>query len=599
MPRRSIRFLVCTGVVACVLAVGADRPAAADEPAPRRDIDALVTAFSEDAQSLERAYGVPFSDAWGGREDAFLAAAAEELQSREWAGGVAGAGGRADAQPRPGQIDRTLLAEHIRHRRVTSAFDRRRLAELLVIAPFGTDLAALESSRRRLEPVAPRAAAERLEAAKKSVEDVRARVERGIGKKPDEIDKDALLASSAVANRTAARIDALRGVLRTWFDDRNGFEPEFAWWVRKPFEALDAALDGYAKFLREKVVLAKDDGGGPIVGDPIGEEALGEELAHEFIPYTPSEVLEIAEKQFRWCEDEAKRAAQEMGCGDDWKKALAKVKTETSDPGRQDELVAAQAKEAIEFVTSRDLVTVPQLCRDTWTLHMIPEAQQRTMPYAYYSGDGMGVAFPSSDMDHSRKLQSMRGNNVHFSRIVTPHELIPGHHLQLFQAARNRPYRELFRTPFLVEGWALYWEMRLWDLGWAKSPEDRIGMLFWRMHRCARIVVTMKFHLGKMTPDQMIEFLVDRVGHEKDGATAEVRRYVSGGYGPLYQAAYMLGGLQLRALQKELVGGGKMTERDFHDAVLRENSIPVRMIAASLRGEELTRAGPTPWRFAD
>src|SRR6185436_1866406 len=110
-------------------------------------------------------------------------------------------------------------------------------------------------------------------------------------------------------------------------------------------------------------------------------------------------------------------------------------------------------------------------------------------------------------------LMSMRQNNVHFSRNVTPHELIPGHHLQLFMADRNRPYRELFRTPFLVEGWALYWEMRFWDLGWPKSPEDRFGMLFWRMHRCARITVTTKFHLGEMTPQQMIDYLVDRVGH--------------------------------------------------------------------------------------
>jgi uncharacterized protein (DUF885 family) len=351
--------------------------------------------------------------------------------------------------------------------------------------------------------------------------------------------------------------------------------------------------------LREKVAGVKDGADGPPVGDPIGEEALKAELAHEMVPYAPEEILAIAEREFAWCRAEAKKAAQEMGLGEDWKKALEKVKAEGVEPGKQDELVAAQAKEAIEFVRSRDLVTIPELCRDTWTLHMIPEGAQRFTPYAYYSGDGMGVAYPSSDMDHGRKLESMRGNNEHFSRIVTPHELIPGHHLERFQASRNRPYRSMFRTPFLVEGWALYWEMRLWDLGWAKSPEDRIGMLFWRMHRCARIVVSVKFHLGHMTPEQMIDFLVQEVGHEKDGATSEVRRYVSGGYGPLYQAAYMLGGLQLRALHRELVGGKKMTEREFHDGVLRQNAIPVRMIAAALRGESVPRNGASPWKFAE
>lgn len=42
-----------------------------------------------------------------------------------------------------------------------------------------------------------------------------------------------------------------------------------------------------------------------------------------------------------------------------------------------------------------------------------------------------------------------------------------------------------------------------------------------------------------------------------------------------------------------------MTERAFHDAVLAQNSIPVRFVAAALRGEALTREGPAPWRFAD
>ena len=90
-------------------------------------------------------------------------------------------------------------------------------------------------------------------------------------------------------------------------------------------------------------------------------------------------------------------------------------------------------------------------------------------------------------MAHEDKLASMRGNNVHFARATVHHELIPGHHLQLFMADRYT-HRQLFRTPFLVEGWALYWEMLLWDLDFQRSAEDRLGMLFWKSHRCARIL---------------------------------------------------------------------------------------------------------------
>ena len=122
-------------------------------------------------------------------------------------------------------------------------------------------------------------------------------------------------------------------------------------------------------------------------------------------------------------------------------------------------------------------------------------------------------------------------------------------------------------------------------------------MLFWRMHRCARIIFSLSFHLEKMTPKECIDFLVDRVGHERDNATAEVRRSFTGSYGPLYQAAYLLGGFQLRALHRELVESGKMTERAFHDAVLRENAIPVNMIRASLTDQALSADYAPSWRF--
>ena len=99
-----------------------------------------------------------------------------------------------------------------------------------------------------------------------------------------------------------------------------------------------------------------------------------------------------------------------------------------------------------------------------------------------------------------------------------------------------------------------------------------------------------------MSPQECIDFLVERVGHERDNATAEVRRSFAGGYGALYQAAYMLGGLQIRALHKELVDSGKMTVRAFHDAILQENRIPIEMVRASLSKQELTRDYAPGWK---
>jgi dipeptidyl aminopeptidase/acylaminoacyl peptidase len=331
-------------------------------------------------------------------------------------------------------------------------------------------------------------------------------------------------------------------------------------------------------------------------GRPAGREALLADLAAEMVPYTPEELIAIAEREFAWCEAEMKWAARDMGLGDDWRKAVEKVKTLHVEPGRQPELIRDLAREAVDYVRRHDLVTVPPLAAETWRMEMMSPQRQLVNPF-FTGGEVISVSYPTSTMAHEAKLQSMRGNNVHFSRATVHHELIPGHHLQMFMNARYRSHRGPFATPFWLEGWALYWEMRLYGQTFARSPEDRVGLLFWRMHRCARIVFSLRFHLGQWSQEECVDYLVKRVGHERDNAAAEARRSFAGGYAPLYQAAYMLGGLQFRALHRELVGAGKMSERAFHDAVLTENRIPVALVRASLTKQKLTRDWRPDWRW--
>src|SRR5208337_2970777 len=118
-----------------------------------------------------------------------------------------------------------------------------------------------------------------------------------------------------------------------------------------------------------------------------------------------------------------------------------------------------------------------------------------------------------------------------------------------------------------------------------------------RMHRCARIIFSLSFHLGEMSPQQSIDFLVERVGFERANATAEVRRSLNHSYEPIYQCAYMLGALQFYALHKELVDSGKMTNRAFHDALYREGNIPIEMIRLALNGQKVARDYQASWQF--
>ena len=74
----------------------------------------------------------------------------------------------------------------------------------------------------------------------------------------------------------------------------------------------------------------------------------------------------------------------------------------------------------------------------------------------------------------------MRGNNYGFAHATAFHEMIPGHNLQGYNNARYSGYRANLRadTPFLVEGWALYWELILYDKGFDKTPEEKVGAMF-------------------------------------------------------------------------------------------------------------------------
>jgi hypothetical protein len=286
-----------------------------------------------------------------------------------------------------------------------------------------------------------------------------------------------------------------------------------------------------------------------------------------------------------------------MGHGDDWRAAQEAVKNLAVPPGGKPAVVRDLAYQSEAFIDERGSITIPPLAREIWRMEMMSPQRQLVNPF-FTGGEVISVSYPTDGMAHDDKLMSMRGNNPHFNRATVHHELIPGHHLQGFMTNRFNDHRSEFSTPFWGEGWALYWELMLWDQDFPRSPEDRIGMLFWRMHRAARIIFSLSFHLEQMTPQEAVDFLVDRVGHERANAEAEVRRSFVGSYAPLYQVAYMIGGMQFRALRRELVDSGRMSEREYHDAVLQGGRMPVEMVRARLLGTPLTRDYTTRWRFA-
>lgn len=490
-----------------------------------------------------------------------------------------------DKLPVGSRVDYILFKRNLQQELRTLEIEEKEYNEISKWIPFADSIYAIERPRRRGAAVNSIQLAQQVTSLQKQV----AAMSKKIAAEPS--------MDMALSNRAFATVKGLQAALKSVFDFYNGYDPQFSWWMPQPYKSMDSALNTYATTLRNKGKASgsqKEDGSG-IVGNPIGREEILRQLKYEMIPYTPEELIDIANKEFAWCDKELLKASNEMGFGNDWKAAQEKVKNTFVPAGEQPQAIMKLYNESVDFLKKHDLVTIPPLAEEDWTMNMMTPERQLFAPF-FLGGEGLLISYPTNTMKEEDKLMSMRGNNPHFSRATVHHELVAGHHLQGYMNNRYKAYRN-FDTPFWIEGNSVYWEFVLWDLKFPESPEDRIGMLFWRMHRCARIIFSLKYHLGEWTPQQCIDFLVDRVGHERANAEGEVRRSFTGGYPPLYQIGYMIGAFQFWALKKELVDTGKMTYKQYHDAILHENAMPIEMLRAILTNQTLSKDFESSWKF--
>ena len=548
----------------------------------------LVQKFSADRMSLLRSYDLPLSPIRMARLDRFYTDQLESLQHVNF-----------DAMSEEDQVDYLLLKNRITADQHQLSIQKKQVEEMAPLLPFAKTIIDLDDSRRRMEVPNSEKAAGELSALVKAIAATQKQLQTQLNAaKGPEKDKGTQIlgVSKVVANRAVANIASLNQALKEWFDFYNGYDPVFTWWLDEPYKNATKALNDYSAFLKEKLIGISADDKTTIIGDPVGRDALVAELSDNMIPYTPEELISIAQTEMDWCMKEMLKASNEMGYGNDWHKALEHVKGMHVEPGQQPELIRKLVMQGIDFSEKNDLVTVPELAKETWRMEMMTPQRQLVNPF-FTGGPIISISFPTNTMTYDQREMSMRGNNIPFAHATAFHEMIPGHFLQSYMGQRYHPYRRAFGTPFWSEGNAFYWEMIFWDKGFDATPEERVGALFWRMHRSARVMFTMRFHLGMWTPQQCVDFLIKAVGHEPDNATAEVRRSFDGSVGPLYQSAYLMGALQFRALHKELVDSGKMTNRQFNDAVLHENEMPVEMLRAILTHQKLTRDFKTSWKF--
>lgn len=536
----------------------------------------MIQTYQADRGALSRLYTNILSEEYFDRMEAFNKEYLQTLESFNY-----------DSFSEDGKIDYVLFRNYLEKELAELNLDRRAFEEIKSVVAFGGPLQEFVVARRR--------------AKQPQSQDLAAtwnQVTEAVDAQLASLSASPKYNSWQKADLAASAVESLQRTVKEAYEFYFDYDPEFTWWMPEPWKKLNASLSAYAKALREHYTNSVKDDGSGIIGKPIGREALLNQLAFEMIAYSPEELIAEAERQFEWCEKEMLKASNELGFGNDWKAALEMVKETYLPAGAWPEEVVRLGEEAIGIMEQNDWITVPELAKETWRTSMISAERQRVSPF-FLGGEVIQISYPTSEMSHEEKMMSMRGNNPHFSRATVQHELIPGHHLQQFMNQRYMTHRRLFRTPFWTEGWALYWEFVLWDRDFPRDAKDKVGMLFWRMHRCARIIFSLNYHLGKMTPQECIDLLVERVGHEYANAEAEVRRSFEGRYGPLYQIAYMIGALEFYSLRQEMVDSGKMDEKVFHDLIMQQNTMPVEVLRAKVTGQPLDKNHRASWRFLD
>jgi uncharacterized protein (DUF885 family) len=289
-------------------------------------------------------------------------------------------------------------------------------------------------------------------------------------------------------------------------------------------------------------------------------------------------ILELGRQKL--AEEHAARtaAAREIDGTASEEDVIARVKADhaaTFESALDDYRVAMRRARA--HLIERGLVTVPE--DERIDVIETPEYLRNVLPFAAYFAPavfdpdpkGLYVVTPSVHGDPS----AMREHNRASISNTSIHEAYPGHHLQL-DIARRHPSltRLLTDAPEFVEGWGMYSELMMREQGFDDGPEYRLMLHTDAIWRACRIILDVRLHRGELTVAEAIDFLVENTRFERDNAEAEVKWYT---YRPTYPLSYLLGRtllLELRAAEEHRLGGA-FSLRGFHDALLRNGSLPI------------------------
>ncbi len=310
---------------------------------------------------------------------------------------------------------------------------------------------------------------------------------------------------------------------------------------------------------------------------------------------TPDEIHRLGLDEVKRIRDEMLAVIDELEFDGNFQDFLAFLR---SDPQfyfeTPEELLAAYR--ATSKRIDPELVTLfGKLPRMPYGVKPIPDAIAPDTTTAYYSGpapDGSraGIFWVNLYRPDVRPKYEIE--------VLTVHEAMPGHHLQiaLQQELDNLPaFRRYSGFTAFTEGWGLYSEALGYELGLYRDPYSRFGQLTYEMWRAVRLVVDTGIHYKGWTRQQAIDFFRDNAAKTEPDIVNEIDRYIGN---PGQALAYKVGQLKMSALRQDAEAAlrERFDVRDFHDTMLGGGALPLDLLEQRMNrwlAAELAATVPT------